>query len=302
MIMSDNKSHQAVTEQELKAKATGRRVTLEDVHASIVSEHYFTAGQGDAKAMEDAAFVNGALNGAQLRPVPAALELMTFCVLVLKNGFTVTGQSACADPANYNEEIGQRIAKSDAIGKIWPLLGFALREDIHREQELLDGRAIKISEGWDVFVGTKVIHAIPMSRAVYNDFRGWVMPADEEDDAGYLVEYTDGGKPNVANYGGYLSWSPKDIFERAYRTVGADGASAAQPRKADAGPTASGSYAERVRIELNELEDKITKLNAFTQTSAFFLLPKIDQSLMLSQSEYMNGYRAILKARVARLD
>jgi hypothetical protein len=298
--MSDNKSHQAVTEQELKAKATGRRVTLEDVHASIVSEHYFTAGQGDAKAMEDAAFVNGALNGAQLRPVPAALELMTFCVLVLKNGFTVTGQSACADPANYNEEIGQRIAKSDAIGKIWPLLGFALREDIHREQELLDGRAIKESLGWDVFVGTKVIHAIPMSRAVYNDFRGWVMPADEEDDAGYLVEYTDGGKPNVANYDGYLSWSPKDIFERAYRAVGAE---ATQSREvADKVPQASGSYADRMRAELKELEDKISKLNAFTQTSAFFLLPKIDQSLMLSQSEYMNGYRAILKARVARLD
>jgi len=37
-------------------------------------------------------------------------DVLTVCVLTLENGFTVTGESACASPANYNEEIGNKIA------------------------------------------------------------------------------------------------------------------------------------------------------------------------------------------------
>lgn len=55
---------------------------------------------------------------------------LTVCCLTLKNGFTVTGESACASPENFNEEIGQRIAKSNARDKIWPLLGFRLRDEL----------------------------------------------------------------------------------------------------------------------------------------------------------------------------
>lgn len=68
------------------------------------------------------------------------------------------------------------------------------------------------------YIGTKIINATPMTRADYNIFRGWTLPADEDGaDAGYLVEYTDGGKPNVASYAGYVSWSPKEQFDGAYR-------------------------------------------------------------------------------------
>lgn len=68
------------------------------------------------------------------------------------------------------------------------------------------------------YIGTKIVNATPMSRGEYNDFRGWHLPPDENgDDAGYLVEYTDGGKANTAQYKGYVSWSPKDVFERAYK-------------------------------------------------------------------------------------
>lgn len=67
-------------------------------------------------------------------------------------------------------------------------------------------------------IGTKLIHAHPMNRAAYNTLRGWELPADENgDDAGYLVEYIDGGKANHPDYEGYISWSPADVFERAYR-------------------------------------------------------------------------------------
>ncbi len=72
------------------------------------------------------------------------------------------------------------------------------------------------------YIGTKLINALPMTRQAYNDFRGWVLPENEDgSDAGYLVEYLDGGQANTAEYAGYVSWSPKDVFERAYRsTVG----------------------------------------------------------------------------------
>lgn len=56
---------------------------------------------------------------------------LTVCCLTLVNGFTVTGEAACADPRNFDESIGRRQARSDAMKKIWPLLGYALRERLH---------------------------------------------------------------------------------------------------------------------------------------------------------------------------
>ena len=67
----------------------------------------------------------------------------------------------------------------------------------------------------------KVVHAKPMSRGRYNTYRGWELPADENgDDEGYLVEYMDGGKPNHTAHKGYISWSPKEQFDNAYREIG----------------------------------------------------------------------------------
>ncbi len=68
------------------------------------------------------------------------------------------------------------------------------------------------------YIGVKEINAKPMTRREYNDFRGWDLPANENgDDEGFLVEYIDGGSPNTPDYKGYVSWSPKDVFERAYK-------------------------------------------------------------------------------------
>ncbi len=53
------------------------------------------------------------------------------------------------------------------------------------------------------YIGTKIINAKPINRADYNTFRGWELPANENGaDEGYLVEYLDGGKPNVEGYAG----------------------------------------------------------------------------------------------------
>ena len=64
----------------------------------------------------------------QRAPTHESLGLLTFCVLVLKNGFTVTGESACASPENFDAELGRKIARQKAVEKIWPLMGYALKE------------------------------------------------------------------------------------------------------------------------------------------------------------------------------
>ena len=59
---------------------------------------------------------------------------VTVCCLTLRNGFTVTGESACASPENFDAKIGEDIARENARQKIWPLLGFALRQRLHEER------------------------------------------------------------------------------------------------------------------------------------------------------------------------
>lgn len=109
-------------EQEIKAKGlTALRVTPQDIEANIVDEHYFTAAQGVAGAH---------MANLPADPVPGspiALTLLTFCVLVLRNGFTVTGESAVVSPQNFDAEIGRKVARQNAVNKVWPLMGYELR-------------------------------------------------------------------------------------------------------------------------------------------------------------------------------
>lgn len=119
-------------EQEIQAKGlTAPRVTLADIEANIASEHYFSADEGVCGAHSAANFTvddEGKMTPVVVLEVPAALQLLTFCVLVLKNGFTVTGESACASPENFDAEVGRKIARANAINKVWPLMGYALKE------------------------------------------------------------------------------------------------------------------------------------------------------------------------------
>lgn len=98
------------------------RVTPADIEANIKECHYFTALEG----------VDGHFRGGPEAQAcdGQALGLLTFCVLVLRNGFTVTGESACASPENFNAEIGRRIARENAVQKIWPLMGYELRSKL----------------------------------------------------------------------------------------------------------------------------------------------------------------------------
>lgn len=131
------------------------------------------------------------------------------------------------------------------------------------------------------YTGTKTIRATPMTRIEYNALRGWPLPADENGaDAGYLVEYTDGGKPNMPGFAGYVSWSPADVFERSYKQ--------------------SDSWLDRLRIERDELKAKLEKLYAYIETPAFGALAEEDAMLLLDQRNAMDGYLEILTVRIER--
>ena len=106
-------------EREIVAKGkTAARVTPADIEANIAGEYFFTADKATAGC-----------------PQLPSLALLTFCVLVLRNGFTVTGESACASLENFDEEIGRKIARQNAVTKIWPLMGYELRTLITKRAE-----------------------------------------------------------------------------------------------------------------------------------------------------------------------
>ena len=114
-------------EQEIQAKGlTAPRITPADIDANIVGVFYFTAADGyrSAPCFDQSGQFSDAL------PAPQSLELLTFCVLLLRNGFVVTGESVCASPENFDAEIGRKIARQNAIAKVWPLMGYELRSKL----------------------------------------------------------------------------------------------------------------------------------------------------------------------------
>lgn len=109
-------------EQMIQAKGLNApRITPADLEGEIASEFYFTAG-------------DGVMGESELGTRPAgradSLNRLTFCVLVLHNGYTVTGESACASPLNFDPEVGRKRAREKAVEKLWPLLGFRLRDKL----------------------------------------------------------------------------------------------------------------------------------------------------------------------------
>lgn len=119
------------------------------------------------------------------------------------------------------------------------------------------------------YTGTKELQAMPMTRGDYNEHRGWKIPENENpEDLGYLVQDEDG----------YVSWSPKENFEKAYRV--------------------SESHVNRMKIEAEELKKKLQGLYAFTKGDLFKKLPSRKQVLMSEQYKAMSDYHWILTMRI----
>lgn len=189
-------TEEAAIEKAIVAKGlTAPRITPTDVTMAIVGEQFIV------------------FPGSQT----------TVCELTLANGFRVTGESACASPENFDKEIGERIARENARNKVWAFLGYELKSKlalVANATPLGKEDAMRLLGDFKTYVGTKVIYAVEMNRLKYNQLRGWELPKDENpDDEGYLVQYADGGKGNVCGFGGYISWSPRDVFEKAYQRV-----------------------------------------------------------------------------------
>lgn len=158
----------AEIEKEIQDKGlTAPRVTQMRIEEVIASEHYFTAAEAisqpvvnddmvsrfltwpvpadvypDGVPGKDGRTGTNLMTAQQARQmlehvvqssddVPEPLMLLTFCVLVLKNGFTVTGESACASPENFDKELGRKIARNNAVNKIWALEGYLLKQALH---------------------------------------------------------------------------------------------------------------------------------------------------------------------------
>ena len=105
---------------------TPHRVTLDQLNARVGAEYFFTA----AEAIEGSAQVRG----APQPPLVPALRIMTICVIVTTSGFVVVGKSAPADPANFDEAYGRRLAREEAVKQLWPLEGYLLREKLYQEE------------------------------------------------------------------------------------------------------------------------------------------------------------------------
>lgn len=136
-----------------------------------------------------------------------------------------------------------------------------------------------------LYEGTKRLLATPMTRGAYNQYRGWETPADENPkDEGYLVEYQDGGKANDARHANYISWSPKDVFDRSYKELPV---STLPPHQ------------QRVLNEKQELDIRITRLDEFIQRNALFReLDPEEQARMRRQLDVMRELSVIFGERV----
>ena len=103
--------------EEKEKKMDYPKVTLDNIESIIQQEVFFTAAEGASYNIE-------------YKNTHPSLSLLTFCILVLKNGFTVTGESACVSPENFNADIGKKIARENAINKIWMLEGYRLKQQL----------------------------------------------------------------------------------------------------------------------------------------------------------------------------
>ena len=119
-------------EQEIQDRGLNApRLTPDHIDNQIVSEIYITGNDAiHAAASSATGFIRSEYKEGVNLLKPA--ETLTFCILILRNGFTVTGESAYASPENFNAEIGRKIARENAREKIWLLEGYLLKEKLSK--------------------------------------------------------------------------------------------------------------------------------------------------------------------------
>lgn len=123
------------------------------------------------------------------------------------------------------------------------------------------------------YIGTKMVNAEPMTKGEAfkkNLLKSGVNVTEEDSEQeGYAVEYEDG----------YTSWSPKEVFEKAYKLAE--------------------TFQDRLQIEECELNDKINKLHHFMQGESFAALNEVQRNYMSEQYSIMVKYQEVLKKRIS---
>lgn len=126
------------------------------------------------------------------------------------------------------------------------------------------------------YIGTKQVEAKPMSKGEAYEkglLKAGVVPSEEESSImGYHVRYKDG----------YESWSPKDVFEEAYQV--------------------SETPLDRMTIEQNELEDRISRLHVFVHSDKFQGLDKVTKAMLISQLQIMKDYGSTIRMRSTKME
>ena len=129
-----------------------------------------------------------------------------------------------------------------------------------------------------LYQGKKDVYSKPLTLGEYNRLQNWLMPEGQDPATpGYLIEYKDGGKANHVEFDGYISWSPKDVFEGSYNLVE--------------------TPLDRLKIESTELDTRATGLGAFIATGKHKELGRLQSSLLSVQFDQMDVYSKILHLR-----
>lgn len=135
------------------------------------------------------------------------------------------------------------------------------------------------------YIGVKQVSAKPMTRGDYNDYRGWTVPKDENpNDEGYMVKYADD----------YVSWSPKETFEKSYHIVGV------RPLNDSTLLMVSTDYKDRFIAEYIQLKTRLKGLKTMLHNwdnEQLSFIPSCPRSTYDLQVEAMTKYLAILEAR-----
>lgn len=127
--MSTLKASDALAQTAQDAAPGSRRVTLDHIKAQVKACYFMRLADGletGGHKLESPDVIGVVWETGERAP----LELTTLCVLVLKNGYTIIGKSACADPKLYNQAVGEKVALDDALAQIWPLEGYVLRNEL----------------------------------------------------------------------------------------------------------------------------------------------------------------------------
>ena len=215
---------------------------------------------------------------------------VTICTLTLANGLTAVGvNQGSVDPRNFNEKTGREYARKGAVEKIWPILGARLADKLSLINKAGKPSGKICNLGSPVtYVGTKVVHALPMTLGEYNSLRaeiGYGIVEGDQEINGYLVEYIDGGPANFKGFAGYASWSPRDVFEKAYDTGVRQN---------------SETFLDRIIKERDELQLKYDGLHRFLTSGGLNKIPSVEGSDLTEQYELMKLYLHVLNRRIAR--